>query len=84
MALLITERCTNCDMCEPECPNSAIVFAAVIYEIDPARCTECKGHYDEPTCQAVCPISRCIVPDPQHIETDDELLDKFVALQGLI
>ncbi|MCF9378151.1 4Fe-4S binding protein, partial [Vibrio parahaemolyticus] len=24
MALLITAKCTNCDMCEPECPNSAI------------------------------------------------------------
>ncbi|WP_210504965.1 4Fe-4S binding protein, partial [Pantoea ananatis] len=24
MSLLITERCINCDMCEPECPNQAI------------------------------------------------------------
>ncbi|EFQ0773450.1 ferredoxin, partial [Shigella flexneri] len=21
MSLLITKRCINCDMCEPECPN---------------------------------------------------------------
>ncbi len=21
MALLITKKCINCDMCEPECPN---------------------------------------------------------------
>ncbi|MFO5677519.1 4Fe-4S binding protein, partial [Klebsiella pneumoniae] len=24
MALLITKKCINCDMCEPECPNEAI------------------------------------------------------------
>ncbi|MBR9858248.1 MAG: ferredoxin, partial [Gammaproteobacteria bacterium] len=26
MALLITDKCINCDMCEPECPNGAITF----------------------------------------------------------
>lgn len=24
MALMITDECTNCDLCEPECPNNAI------------------------------------------------------------
>jgi ferredoxin len=24
MALLITEKCINCDMCEPECPNAIL------------------------------------------------------------
>ena len=24
MALLITDECINCDVCEPECPNEAI------------------------------------------------------------
>ena len=24
MALLITDECINCDVCEPECPNGAI------------------------------------------------------------
>ncbi|WP_134805363.1 YfhL family 4Fe-4S dicluster ferredoxin, partial [Vibrio cholerae] len=54
MALLITAKCTNCDMCEPECPNSAISMGDKIYEINPDLCTECKGHYDKPTCQSVC------------------------------
>lgn len=84
MALLINERCINCDMCEPECPNEAISLGELHYEIDPTLCTECKGHYDAPTCQSVCPISRCVVPDPQHPESDAELFDKFVALQGLV
>ncbi|MEK7302933.1 MAG: 4Fe-4S binding protein, partial [Pseudomonadota bacterium] len=24
MALIITEECINCDVCEPECPNGSI------------------------------------------------------------
>ncbi|MGL6176055.1 MAG: 4Fe-4S binding protein, partial [Vibrionaceae bacterium] len=41
MALLITQRCINCDMCEPECPNKAISMGEQIYQIDPDRCTQC-------------------------------------------
>lgn len=84
MALLITSKCTNCDMCDPECPNEAISFGTEIYEIDPDKCTECLGHYDKPTCQSVCPISNCIIKDPKNEETEDELLEKFVKLQGLV
>ncbi|MDU7768053.1 MAG: YfhL family 4Fe-4S dicluster ferredoxin, partial [Serratia marcescens] len=50
MALLITKKCINCDMCEPECPNQAISMGDEIYQIDTDRCTECVGHYDTPTC----------------------------------
>ncbi|MGF1872971.1 YfhL family 4Fe-4S dicluster ferredoxin [Photobacterium indicum] len=83
MALLINDKCINCDMCDPECPNEAITMGEEFYEIDPARCTECIGHYDKPTCQSVCPISKCIIIDPDNVETEDELLEKFVTLQGL-
>ncbi|MCL1124840.1 YfhL family 4Fe-4S dicluster ferredoxin [Shewanella surugensis] len=76
MALLINDKCINCDMCEPECPNQAITLGEVIYEIDPILCTECVGHYDKPTCRSVCPIT-CIVPDPAHKETQDKLLIKY-------
>ncbi len=83
MALLITAKCINCDMCDPECPNEAITMGDEIYEINPDLCTECKGHYDVPTCQSVCPINNCIISDPNHVETDEELLEKFVKIQGL-
>lgn len=79
MALLIESSCINCDMCEPECPNKAITLGDVIYEIDPDKCTECLGHYDEPTCVKVCPID-CVVPDPNNVETEDTLMAKFKAL----
>ena len=67
MALLITDDCINCDVCEPECPNEAIYLGAEIYEIDPNKCTECVGHFDEPQCVQVCPVA-CIPVDPQHVK----------------
>lgn len=81
MALMITTACINCDMCLPECPNEAIYEGAKIYEIDTERCTECVGFYDAPTCIAVCPID-CVKPDPQHNESNSELLEKFRRIKS--
>lgn len=79
MALLITHECINCDVCEPECPNQAISQGAEIYVIDPNRCTECVGHFDEPQCVAICPVE-CIPKDPAHIETREQLHEKYRRL----
>lgn len=79
MALLITDQCVNCDVCEPACPNRAIYQGPVVYAIDPARCTECVGHYDEPQCEMVCPVE-CIFVDPAHVESEGQLLIKAQAL----
>ena len=81
MALTITEECINCDVCEPECPNDAISQGDEIYVIDPDKCTECVGHYDEPQCQQVCPVD-CIIPDPDHRETKEQLLEKYKRLMA--
>ena len=79
MALLITDECINCDVCEPECPNGAISQGAEIYVIDPRRCTECVGHFDVPQCVEVCPVD-CIILDPGHCETSAELEIKYVRV----
>ena len=79
MALIITDDCINCDVCEPECPNEAIYEGDEIYEIDPSKCTECIGHYDEPQCQLVCPVD-CIPLDPDNQETQEELQAKYEKL----
>lgn len=81
MALMITDECINCDVCEPECPNSAISQGDEIYVIDPSLCTECVGHYDEPQCVSVCPVD-CIPQDPSHAETKEQLQAKFEALSA--
>ncbi|HHZ65646.1 MAG TPA: 4Fe-4S dicluster domain-containing protein [Flavobacteriales bacterium] len=46
-----------------------------LYYIVPDKCTECKGFHDEPQCAAVCPVD-CCVDDPDHRESDEELLAK--------
>lgn len=81
MALMITDDCINCDVCEPECPNEAIEPGEDIYIIDPSKCTECVGHYDEPQCVEVCPVD-CIPKDPDHEESEDELMEKYEKLTG--
>ena len=83
MALKITDECINCDVCEPECPNDAISMGLEYYEIDPMKCTECVGHFDEPQCVEVCPVE-CIPKDPDYPETRDQLLAKYHVLQAKI
>ena len=81
MSLIITDECINCDVCEPECPNEAISLGPEIYVIDPERCTECVGHFDEPQCVQVCPVA-CIPVNPDRIETRDQLMARYLRLQG--
>ncbi|HSO07590.1 MAG TPA: YfhL family 4Fe-4S dicluster ferredoxin [Pelomicrobium sp.] len=81
MALIITDECINCDVCEPECPNEAISQGEEIYEINPAKCTECVGHYDTPQCVEVCPVD-CIHTNPDVVESKDQLQAKYLALTG--
>jgi len=76
MALMITDDCINCTVCEPECPNAAIFEGAEIFEIDPDLCTECVGHFDEPQCQMVCPVD-CIPVNPARVESRQMLQEKY-------
>ncbi|MDR2129477.1 MAG: YfhL family 4Fe-4S dicluster ferredoxin [Burkholderiaceae bacterium] len=76
MALMITDDCINCDVCEPECPNQAISMGESRYQIDAARCTECVGHFDAPQCVQVCPVE-CIPVNPQRVESRAALWDKY-------
>lgn len=81
MALLITDECINCDVCEPECPNDAISQGEEIYIIDPKLCTECVGHYEVPQCVEVCPVD-CIIINPELVETKDQLQKKYLSLMN--
>ena len=79
MALIISDECINCDVCEPECPNGAIYQGQEIYEINPNLCTECVGHFDTPQCVEVCPVD-CIPLNPDVVETKEQLLDKYYRI----
>ncbi len=81
MALWITDECINCDVCEPECPNQAISMGPDIYVIDPDRCTECVGHFDQPQCVQLCPVD-CIPVRPDRVESRELLMARYVRLQA--
>jgi ferredoxin len=81
MSLLITDACINCDVCEPECPNDAISQGEEIYVIAPDHCTECVGHFGTPQCVEVCPVD-CIIPNPDRVETRDQLQLKYEGLMA--
>lgn len=71
MSVWIEAVCINCDMCVPECPNTAIYRGENHYQVDADLCTECVGFYDKPACIEVCPLD-CIKylstqPEPMTI-----------------
>lgn len=80
MAMLINSDCISCGACEPECPNEAITAGDAIYLIDFDKCTECVGAHDAPKCVEVCPVDGCIVIDPDHTESREELEAKYQRL----
>jgi len=81
VALIITDECINCDVCEPECPNDAIYMGEEIYQIHAHLCTECVGHFTESQCVVVCPVE-CIHVDPLHVENPQQLQLKYEHLMN--
>ena len=79
MAYKISDECITCGACEQECENDAISEGDTIFVIDPDRCTECVGNYESPRCEEVCPMG-APVPDSDHKETKEQLMDKWHKL----
>ena len=59
---IVASQCTVCGACEFECPTAAIRMKGDTYIIDAKTCVECKGHFDEPQCVAVCPVPNTCIP----------------------
>jgi len=79
MAYKITDDCISCGSCEAECKNQAISEGETTYVIDPDKCTECVGNFESPKCAEVCPVS-APVPDPEHEESKEQLIEKWHSL----
>lgn len=61
MTMTITEDCTACYACEPECPNEAIRMGkGGIFVIEPELCTDCEGYFEQSQCVAVCSVDACV------------------------
>jgi ferredoxin len=96
MALLIDpETCIDCGACVDPCPNEAIYAGGdpwVLggeehealsdkYYIAFDKCTECVGHHETPQCIEACPVD-CILKDPEHEESKEDLEKKAEKLKG--
>ena len=79
MAYKINEDCIMCGTCEEECPNEAISEGEETYIIDPEKCTECVGSYENSKCSIACTVDACI-PHPDHEESREQLLEKWKRL----
>lgn len=51
------------------------------YFIVSDKCTECHGFHEEPQCAKVCPVD-CCIHDEEHVENDDQLMQKKTWLHG--
>ena len=64
-------------------PSGASGFwSSDFYYIVPDKCTECETFHEKPQCAAVCPVD-CCLPDPNHVETKEVLVEKVAYLDSL-
>lgn len=69
MSVIIDDTCITCDACMQQCPVNAIVddgnnpTGNNRYYVQPEKCIECVGVYDDPQCAAICPSIGCITWD---------------------
>ncbi len=60
MAHRITDTCTYCGACEPECPVNAISAGNDTDVVDESVCIDCIGWHNEAACVEACPVD-CII-----------------------
>ena len=78
MSVIIDDTCITCDACLQNCPVNAIVddehnpLGESRYYIQPEKCIECVGVYDDPQCAAICPSIGCITWDMPFTKEYDE------------
>ncbi len=74
MAVIIGKSCINCDACKQVCPVNAIVDDSLNptgekqYYVQPEKCIECVGVYEDPQCAAICPSTGAITWDYPYIK----------------
>lgn len=89
MAVIIDESCITCDACLQNCPVNAIVddmsnpTGESRYYVQPEKCIECVGVFENPQCAAICPSIGCITWDmPFTKEFDEHFLNEEIYKLG--
>ncbi len=82
MSVIIDDTCITCDACLQNCPVDAIVddmsnpTGESRYYVQPEKCVECVGIFDDPQCAAICPSIGCITWDmPYTTEFEEHFLN---------
>ena len=90
MAVIINDTCITCDACLQQCPVNAIVddmsnpTGKKQYYVQPEKCVECVGIYDDPQCAAICPSIGCITWDmPFTAEFDEHFRNEEIYKLGV-
>jgi len=73
VAYMITDQCISCGACFMECPWDAIGVEDSKFFIDPEKCSECIGNYDEPKCKSVCPVDDAIILNNIYSDFNEDL-----------
>lgn len=77
MSVIIDDTCITCDACLQNCPVNAIVddshnpTGESRYYVQPEKCVECVGIYDDPQCAAICPSIGCISWDLTYTKDNE-------------
>ena len=89
MSVIIDDTCITCDACLQNCPVNAIVddtdnpTGEKRYYVQPEKCIECVGVFDDPQCAAICPSIGCITWDmPYTKEFDAHFLNEEIYKLG--
>ena len=89
MAVIIDESCITCDACMQNCPVNAIVddmsnpTGNPRYYVQPEKCVECVGLFEDPQCAAICPSIGCITWDmPFTTEFEGHFLNEEIYKLG--
>ncbi len=89
MSVIIDDTCITCDACLQNCPVDAIVndsnnpIGNNRYYVQPEKCIECVGVYDDPQCAAICPSIGCITWDmPYTKEFNTHFLNEDIYKLG--
>jgi len=89
MAVIIDDKCITCDACLQVCPVNAIVddmhnpLGESRYYVQPEKCVECVGIYDDPQCAAICPSIGTITWDmPFTPEFEEHFLNGEIYKLG--